>query len=726
MWRRVVSAIPFAAGPLLSVWIVVFANLDLGQSRDLSHDVMFRDWRTFESLRGPRYFDASPYSIWASSDAFVWRSLRSGELPLWQRLQGGGYDPIVRIYSGVLHPVRFLAALVPLPQASTTISILGWWMAGIGSYLLARKELQWRSLTSVFTASILMLAPNTLSYLGFSGAILPLAHAPWLVLFWLKWFRDRSVLHLAGGSLLVGLTMLAGHPAMVMTALLMLVLAILFAIDLRTVGRSRVLFAGAGVVAGVLVAAPALLPPLLTLDSAWSYKNSTASGRSYEVPDWDAWFQSLVRIVIDTNSLSLQLDLGEYFHYLGPGVAALLCVGAILSLSARPTRWIGAMTIIGFVICYPNPLTGWLKYVPILEYWKTWYLLWIFTFGAAFSAGAAVQWLLAGKRYAAMLLISLAALPLVHRMMRHQLLWTVVPLRSEIVERIEEEGPFRRITGLRGQTHLPNLSEISRVEDLRASSPLHTWRYRAFLLVLDPELDTHSFPTTPSVNRFDSPYLTRFDTDYVLVSRPPTLQMATAVSVPHPPGYEELPLPEGLSGGVVTSSASSVLYRPSLAFPRVERARFSENFRLVSTAREAVAAMHRHRTDASAPDIVEATLARSRGKCEGCRVLRLHYPSDREVEIWYEAPQSALLVLADSFADGWKATVDGNAFPIVPVNLNSRGVFVPAGRHLLEMRYLPPGFVAGSILSVAAMVALAASALFSLRGKLTAVASPRE
>jgi len=55
----------------------------------------------------------------------------------------------------------------------------------------------------------------------------------------------------------------------------------------------------------------------------------------------------------------------------------------------------------------------------------------------------------------------------------------------------------------------------------------------------------------------------------------------------------------------------------------------------------------------------------------------------------------ALLVLGDAYAPGWTALVDGSPAPVIPVDLMLRGVVVPAGRHRVELRYLPPGFAWG-------------------------------
>ena len=43
---------------------------------------------------------------------------------------------------------------------------------------------------------------------------------------------------------------------------------------------------------------------------------------------------------------------------------------------------------------------------------------------------------------------------------------------------------------------------------------------------------------------------------------------------------------------------------------------------------------------------------------------------------------------------------------VYAVNILSRGVVVPAGEHTIVMSYLPPGFVAGVIVSILALITL--------------------
>ena len=68
---------------------------------------------------------------------------------------------------------------------------------------------------------------------------------------------------------------------------------------------------------------------------------------------------------------------------------------------------------------------------------------------------------------------------------------------------------------------------------------------------------------------------------------------------------------------------------------------------------------------------------------------------------------------------GWTATVDGRPAPLVSVDGALMGVFVPAGDHVVRLRYLPKSFVAGAAVTgialAAAVVALVVPAWLSRR-----------
>jgi uncharacterized membrane protein YfhO len=67
-------------------------------------------------------------------------------------------------------------------------------------------------------------------------------------------------------------------------------------------------------------------------------------------------------------------------------------------------------------------------------------------------------------------------------------------------------------------------------------------------------------------------------------------------------------------------------------------------------------------------------------------------------------------VLHDAFARGWRAAVDNRDVPVLPVNILSRGVVVPPGRHRIELTYVPPGLIAGATISAIGLIVLVVAA----------------
>jgi uncharacterized membrane protein YfhO len=50
---------------------------------------------------------------------------------------------------------------------------------------------------------------------------------------------------------------------------------------------------------------------------------------------------------------------------------------------------------------------------------------------------------------------------------------------------------------------------------------------------------------------------------------------------------------------------------------------------------------------------------------------------------------SAFLVAADAWYPGWEAAIDGQAARLYIADVAFRGLTVPAGDHLVEMRFVP-------------------------------------
>lgn len=73
-----------------------------------------------------------------------------------------------------------------------------------------------------------------------------------------------------------------------------------------------------------------------------------------------------------------------------------------------------------------------------------------------------------------------------------------------------------------------------------------------------------------------------------------------------------------------------------------------------------------------------------------------------------------MVILSDTFYPGWRATVDGKSAAIEEADGIFRGVKVPAGDHVIDMKYRPVSVIGGAVLSLLAGV-IAAAAFFRSR-----------
>jgi hypothetical protein len=67
------------------------------------------------------------------------------------------------------------------------------------------------------------------------------------------------------------------------------------------------------------------------------------------------------------------------------------------------------------------------------------------------------------------------------------------------------------------------------------------------------------------------------------------------------------------------------------------------------------------------------------------------------------------LVLVEAYDPGWRASVDGLPASVVPANVLFRAVAIPAGSHLVELRYRPLAVVVGAWLSLLGLFAAGAT-----------------
>lgn len=83
------------------------------------------------------------------------------------------------------------------------------------------------------------------------------------------------------------------------------------------------------------------------------------------------------------------------------------------------------------------------------------------------------------------------------------------------------------------------------------------------------------------------------------------------------------------------------------------------------------------------------------------------YTANR-VQVQYESPVPAALVLADAFYPGWKASINDEPVELFPAYYAFRGAIVPEGRHTVVYEYDPLSFRIGLWISIVTMAGTSA------------------
>lgn len=222
----------------------------------------------------------------------------------------------------------------------------------------------------------------------------------------------------------------------------------------------------------------------------------------------------------------------------------------------------------------------------------------------------------------------------------------------------------------------PNTGAAYGLSDVRGYSNVPVARYRLLLECAENQRDMRNWPT---LVQLDSPVYRLLGANYVFPARPP-----------EGPAFERLrsDLPwrrrAGLDRAFIAHELETVpdeaAMRARLSDPEFDpEARVYLEDRV--TPRPPVA-------PARGPETVRVTMPR---------------PTRTVVDATATAP--GILVLADAYYPGWRATLDGRSTPIFPADWGLRGVALPEGRHTLVFEYRPDWLPAAVLMTVAGLLA---------------------
>ena len=661
---------------------------------------------------------------------FTRRELRAGRLPGWNPFQFAGSPFWANGQSAPLFPLHLLFAALPLQLGFVLLPWLRLVIGGCGVWMLGR-ELDLGPPAALLAALSFALAGMPVSF-----ALFPMGNALALVP-WVLWAVERVAAAtttfsstglagrtaagplataIAGLAAAAGLQLLAGHPETAAhTALLSLVY-----LAVRGAARQGAAFLGwaAGWLGGAALAAVQLLPLALLLPATARWQDPATGAE----PPLRLLLEQPLRLVLP--ELYGHPAHGTWwgpFNYSATavyaGALALPLAAAGLARCRRDRRWLALAVTAAFAFAAAYHLPGvrdLLGVLPVIGRAAHHRLLFGVELGAALLAGAGCdEWLagrgrgvLAGGAAAAALLAAAWALHrgawADHGLLRTEAGWTAAVVAAVLLLalslRLDRGWRFRlapllpalalcdllaahgainpglplprlypptgavgflarqpgRVAGT-GEALRPNAAMVYGLYDLRGDDPVKLVSYEAVYRRFAAGDPVYFQPIT----QWSSPWLDRLGLRWVV---------AGPAEAPRAAGWR-----------LAYAGADARVYERPAALPLVRWA-----------------------PPAAAGAVLPA----------GLTVVRRE-PGRWEID--WQSAEPRLLVVAESWAPGWRALVGGQPRPVEAAAGALLGVRLGPGAGRAELRYRPPGLLAGAWISAAALLVLVVLAATRVR-----------
>jgi hypothetical protein len=327
----------------------------------------------FGVLFGTQTFAFRDYGIFGYPLAYYHRAcFWRGELPLWNPLSNCGLPYLAQWNTLTLYPLALVYLLLPLPWSLSFFCLLHLFCAGMGMYFLASR---WTNNSVAAAVAGMGFALNglILNALMWPNNIVGLAWMPWVI-----WAMERAWSRggrwLVGAALLGALQMLGGAPEIIGFTWLILLLLWTDATARGAVPRPLLVSRGFVVTALVLALAAVQLLPFLDL-LAHSHRDQSFGAESWAMP-MSGWFNLLLPLFHCYRS-----PMGVYFqsaqewtssYYPGVGVLWLAVLAGVLVRNRR-VALLWALSVLSFVLALGEKggLYAWLlQLAPVLGFMR--------------------------------------------------------------------------------------------------------------------------------------------------------------------------------------------------------------------------------------------------------------------------------------------------------------------------------------------------------------------
>lgn len=246
-----------------------------------------------------------------------------------------------------------------------------------------------------------------------------------------------------------------------------------------------------------------------------------------------------------------------------------------------------------------------------------------------------------------------------------------------VIEFLQNQPGLFRVLALNGGLP-PNTNLVYGLHDIRGYSSLETEAYHRFLAATGefPEHQRHL--RILYFSNFESPLIDLLTVRYVISAR--------ELQHPKPTLVWE--------GGVYVYENRSVLPRAFLV----------HRTRVLDDGRDLERALRDPTFNPSETALFEREGPTLSGLVDPMATVRIADYQPERVVVEASSRYDAVLVLADSWFPGWKATIDGVPTRVLRGNLLLRAVSIPAGNHRVVFHYDPAPFRLGVMVSLFALL----------------------
>ena len=656
---------------------------------------------------------------------FIARSFARGELPLWDPYTYCGMPFYANLTAQLFYPPTLAAILAS--NWTGAEHLLYWlelqmaahvFLAGAFTYWLLRR-LEVARAAAVAGATICQLGAYTASQAEHLGAV---DAAAWLPLAWLcvfalgERFRWRW---LAGLACALAMSLLAGFPAASAVVFISCFLLAAILALLRRASPPVMLYTAGAAAWAVLLAAIQVFPTLqLSRLSVAQYRSQylkTGGGMP---------LQALVSLVLPNHYGIFQFDGGTWKHpwevtflYTYCGIPALLF--AALAVVYRKNRY--ATTVACLTVCAAlwmlgdSTPVGKTIFVALPDVLKNSlyaeFALCAFSLGMALLAGMGAHDVLNGRR----------------RWIQAAMAAVIIALVAADLIAVGSGRPFNtvdeRSDAAIGYDHYASVPRIPAEIRRLTNRNVPPWRVDA--MEGYPDMITHGpLFEYPSANGNDPFALVRLMQVRLSFCRgtlwgryyeiaDPDSPVLKLMNVRYVIASHALAKPGGLNK-VLELPATHIYENPGVLprFYLVSRVRRAANMD------EALNLLRSRDFDARAEAVVEgpslaqavpAAIHSATAPAGSVRVLEY---GARQFALETDAEAPAFLVTSETAYPGWRAWVDGQERALLTTNVAFRGLPVPAGKHVVKMRFDPEILWRSAWVTLAASIALALAVWF--------------